>query len=306
VPNTVTDRAEGGLMTLLLAICCAAIAACCFAGAATLQHGAVRVCSAGGSLGLRAIRQMIRSRHWQAGTGLAVTGSGLHVTALSQAPLVIVQPIGVLSLVLTVLLGTRASGRAAGPGVRAAVTCVCAGTGGFVALAAIAGTTTAEAVQPGPVAIVVAGALVLTGTALATRGRVRCLMLGASAAVLFGAGSALIRTASLEIGHSSISGIGLGALAAVLMVGGGLAQHQAYASGPPAVVVAATTVVDPLTAVVISIAVYGEAARVSPAGMVVQLALAALAGAAVIVLARAIPTARPAHPEPIKPPLVPV
>src|SRR5687768_12925783 len=115
-------------MTIVLAICLAAIAALCFVGAATLQHGAVRVCAAGQTLGLRAFRQMIRSRRWQAGTGLAVTGSGLHVTALSQAPLVIVQPIGVLSLVLTVVLGSRISGITTAPGVRAAVTAVCAGT----------------------------------------------------------------------------------------------------------------------------------------------------------------------------------
>src|SRR5690349_21634229 len=198
--------AEGGLMTLLLAIGCAAIAACCFAGAATLQHGAVRNWAAGESLGLRAIRNMIRCRRWQAGTGLAVTGSGLHVTALSQAPLVIVQPIGVLSLVVTVLLGTRA-GLAAGTTVRTAVTFVCAGTGGFVALAAIAGTTPAGAVRPGPVLLVVASALALTGTALVIRGRARCLLLAAAAAVLFGSGSALIRTASLAIAHSGFGGI---------------------------------------------------------------------------------------------------
>lgn len=276
-------------MTSLLAIGCAAIAACCFAGAATLQHGAVRVWSAGGSLGLRAIGRMIRCRRWQAGTGLAVTGSGLHVTALSQAPLVIVQPIGVLSLVVTVLLSTRAGGLIVGRNVRVAVTLVCAGTGGFVALAAISGTTAAAAVRPGPVALVVAGTLALTGIALAIRGRARCLALSASSAVLFGSGSALIRPASLAIAHSGIGGIGLALVAVLLMVSGGWAQHQAYASGPAAVVVATTTVIDPVTAVVISIAVYGETARVIPAGLAVQVLLAALAGAAVIVLARSVP-----------------
>jgi hypothetical protein len=241
---------------------------------------------------------MIRCRRWQAGTGLAVTGSGLHVTALSQAPLVIVQPIGVLSLVGTVLLSTRITRLPATRTVRTTVALVCAGTGGFVALAAISGTTTAQAVRPGPVALVVAGAVALTGTALAIRGRARCLALAASAAVLFGAGSALIRTALLTIAHSPVAGVGVALLAALLMSGGGWAQHQAYASGPPAVVVAATTVIDPVTAVVISLGVYGEAARVSPVGMTVQLILAALAGAAVVILARSIPDPRTPPPTP--------
>lgn len=279
-------------MALLLAIVCAAVAACCFAGAATLQHGVVRTWASEESLGLRAIGHLVRSRRWQVGTALAVTGAGLHVVALTQAPLVIVQPIGVLSLVVTVLLSTRTTGVAVGTTARAAVLGVCAGTGGFVAVTAIAGTTSADAVRPGPVVLVVAVAVGLTGLALAVRGRVRCLMLGSSSAVLFGSGAALIRTAVLEFAHSGGAGLGLGLIAMLLLVGGGWVQHQAYASGPPAVVVATTTVIDPVAAVVISIGVYGEAAKVSPVGLAAQLGLAVLAGAAVVVLARSIPDPR--------------
>jgi hypothetical protein len=275
--------------TIVLAICCAAVAACCFAGAATLQHGAVRVCAAGHSLGLRAFRQMMGTRRWQAGTGLAVTGSGLHVTALSQAPLVIVQPIGVLSLVLTVLLGTRASGIRIGPVARTAVTGVCAGTGGFVVLATLAGTTPTGSVPIEPILLVVAGALTLTAIGLTMRGRSRCLVLAMSSALLFGTGSAVIRTAFLVIAHSALIGAGLAVLAAVVMLTGGWAQHQAYASGPPALVIATTTVIDPLAAVLIGINLYGEAARTSPIATAIELALALIAGAAVVVLARSVP-----------------
>jgi hypothetical protein len=275
-------------MAIVLALVCAAVAACCFAGAATLQHGAVRACAAGHSLGLRAFRQMVQSRRWLAGTGLAVTGSGLHVTALTKAPLVIVQPVGVLSLVLTVLLGTRIRRVAVTPGVRAAVTCVCAGTGGFVVLAALAGTGAAGMVRPGPVALVVAGAAVLTMIGLRVRGRTRCLVLAAAAAVLFGTGSALIRMASLAFAESGVAAAGLAVLAALVMVAGGWVQHQAYASGPPAVVIGATTVIDPVTAIAIGIGVFGEAARISPVSAAVQGGLALLAGVAVIVLARSV------------------
>jgi hypothetical protein len=276
-------------MTIVLAVSCAAIAALCFVGAATLQHGAVRRCAAEQLLGLRAFLLMMRSRRWQAGTGLAVTGSGLHVTALSQAPLVIVQPIGVLTLVLSVVLGSRVSGIATAPGVRAAVTAACAGTAGFVVLAAVAGPTTGGPQHLGPVMLIVAGAFALTFIGLGVRGRTRCLMIATGAALLFGTGSAVIRMATLAFGDSTPTGVGLSALAAVLMLAGGWAQHQAYASGPPALVIATTTVIDPLTAVAIGIGIYGEAPNTAPSTMAVQLALALIASGAVIVLARAVP-----------------
>ena len=291
---------------IIIAIGCAAAAACCFAGAATLQHGAIRASGCGESLGLRALGRVIQSRRWLAGAGLAVTGSGLHATALSQAPLVIVQPIGVLSLVLTVVLGARVRGVAVTPGVRAAVTCVCAGTGGFVVLAALAGMAPTDGVRAGPVAIVIVGALTLTAFGLTLRGRARCLVLSAAAAVLFGTGSAVIRTASLTIISSGAGGVGLALIAALLMLTGGWAQNQAYASGPPAVVIAATTVIDPLTAVAIGIGIYGEAAHISPTHAALQVAFALLAAAGVIVLARSVTdphvTATPSHAPPTAPP----
>ena len=292
---------------IIIAIGCAAAAACCFAGAATLQHGAIRASGCGESLGLRALGRVLRSRRWLVGAGLAVTGSGLHATALSQAPLVIVQPISVLSLILTVLLGARVRGVAVAPRVRAAVACVCAGTGGFVVLAAFAGTAPADAVRAGPVAIVIVGALALTAFGLTIRGRARCLVLSTSAAVLFGTGSAVIRTASLTITDSGSGAAGLAVVAALLMLTGGWAQNQAYASGPPAVVIAATTMIDPLTAVAIGIGIHGEAAHLTPTHAALQVGLALLAGAAVIVLARSMPdphapASAPSLPTPTAPP----
>jgi hypothetical protein len=197
--------------------------------------------------------------------------------------------------VLTVLFGSRAGGVAVAPRVRTAVMFVCAGTGGFVALSAISGAAPANAVRPGSALLVVAGAVALTALGLTVRGRARCLALAASSAVLFGSGSAVIRTASVSLFGSGVSaaGLGLAVLAAGLMVSGGWLQHQAYACGPPAVVIGAATVIDPLTAVIVGIGVYGEAAWTGPVQAAAQLGLAAIAMAAVLVLARALPDPRP-------------
>jgi glycosyltransferase involved in cell wall biosynthesis len=282
-------------MNTIIAIGCAALAACCYAAAVAREHSAVRAAGSGRLLSARELVSVLRSRRWQVGALLGVAGGGLHITALSLAPLVIVQPIGVLSLVMTVLVGFRTRGIAVAPVVRAAVVSVCAGLAGFVVVATADGASSVGSIRPGPAQAVAAGALVLAATGLSARGRARCLLLAASAAVLFGTGSALIRAASqLIIQAGSVpGGLGLAAEAVLLMVAGGWLLHQAYASGPAAVVIAATTVIDPLSAVAVGIAFYGEAARTSLPQAATQAGFALLAVAGVIVLARSIPDPRP-------------
>src|SRR5688572_12025329 len=108
-------------MTVVIAIGCAALAACFYAAAVAGEHGAVRAVRSGQLLSVRELGTVVRSRRWQVGALLGVVGGGLHITALSLAPLEIVQPIGVLSLVLTVLVGSRASGSAVTLRVRVAI-----------------------------------------------------------------------------------------------------------------------------------------------------------------------------------------
>jgi len=274
------------MIPILIAVGCAMLAACFFAAAVRLQHGAVRATSDSETLGAGALGRVLRTPRWLAGTALAVTGSALHITALSLAPLAIVQPIGVLSLVLTVLPGSRVNG------VGKAVFAVCAGVGGFVVLAALAEAAPATAAaDPWAAQFVVVGALALAAAGMATHGRARCLALATSAAVLFGLGSALIRAASGDLlgGGAFGSGLLLAAEAVTLMVTGGWLMHQAYAAGPTGIVVAATTVVDPLTAVTVGLVFYGEAAHTNPAVAFAQAGFALAAVAGVLVLARSVP-----------------
>ncbi|MER6799900.1 glycosyltransferase family 4 protein, partial [Amycolatopsis mediterranei] len=82
-----------------LAIACALLAAVLFAVAATRQHDEVAGLAIEGRPRLRTFTRLLRSRGWWAGTSLATGGSLLHVVALSLAPLPVVQPLGVFSLV---------------------------------------------------------------------------------------------------------------------------------------------------------------------------------------------------------------
>ncbi|PRX51387.1 glycosyltransferase involved in cell wall biosynthesis [Prauserella shujinwangii] len=271
---------------LTLAIGLAAAGACCFAGTVHLQHRAVHQASAGRegrSLGLPAVQTILRNPGWYAGIGLAGLGAVLHVLALTMAPLAVVQPIGVLTLVLTVLLARTVLTRA----VLAALVMSVAGVAGFVALAAM---TTDAALPPPDLASAqwaVLGAAVLAVAARYTRDRARCLFLALATAVLFGFTSALVRAAAV----APLSG-GMAVLVVAEALAAALAGvwllHQAYASGPAAIVAGATTIVDPLSAVVIGVFAYGEMAPGQLAGMVVP---GAVAVAGLALLAREVPAA---------------
>jgi hypothetical protein len=156
-------------------------------------------------------------------------------------------------------------------------------------LAAFSGAGPGGVLQPGPTQFFALAAIIMGTLAFRAHGRLRCPSLAIAAAVLYGTGSALIRAATQDI---SVAGLGLAAESILLIVAGGWLAHQAYAAGPPAVVVAVTTVVDPFTAVVIGLAFYGEAAHTTPALAAAQAGLAVLAAGGVIVLARSIPDQR--------------
>ena len=82
----------------------------------------------------------------------------------------------------------------------------------------------------------------------------------------------------------------VGLLAATVL--GAYFVQNAYASGPPDLVIAGLTVVDPLVAVVIGIAVLGEASQAPPWAIVVYVISGAIAVWGVFQLARNHPQTR--------------
>ncbi|MET7991853.1 glycosyltransferase [Amycolatopsis sp. NPDC005232] len=262
----------------LLAVAFALLGACFFAGSVALQHNAVQTRSS--VTGRVKLARLARSRTWQAGVLLGVTGTALHLTALSLAPLAVVQPLGVLSLVLTVLAGR---GAATSRRIRVAASVVCVAVAGFVLTSATAPTPPAHITTSAVVLAVLAGPVV-AAAGLACRGRARCLGRAAAAAVLFGLGAAVMRAAALSLSHLPTAA-GFALAGGALIAGGGWLLQQAHAAGPTAVVVAATTVLDPLTAVAADQLLYGEAPHLLPALATARLVLALAAVLGVLVLA---------------------
>ena len=262
-----------------VAVLLAVAGACCYAFGARHQNTAVR---GNGGLGPRGLLRLLRDRGWLTGLLLLGAGTALHVTAVALAPLTVVQPIGALALALTAVLHARARGiRLNRASVAAIVACI-GGVATFVALATgtvrPAPVTGAEALRV--LALMGAAAIALGLVIGLTRaGRARALGHIVAAGVAFGFVATLTRVLSQRVREDGLSDpfllVPALAVAASLLAGGWCLQ-QAHAGGPPDLVVAGLTVIDPLVAVAIGITVLGEAPYLAPAN------LAALAGAAVV------------------------
>ncbi len=284
---------------LTLAICLAVLAACCFSRAVHLQHRAVRAATTEATLGLSGIKSLATSGTWLSGFALIVLGGALHIVALAMAPLAIIQPIGILSLIFTVLAASRASRTMPSPAVLAAVLLSAGGMITFVVLSARNATTAeASASHTGPAQIVAGLALLLALVGLRTKSAWRCPTLALASALFFGFGAALIRASAQDIVHLGVAPLSLLVAFESLasLTAGAWIMHQAYA--PTAVTVAATNVLDPITAVGIGIALYGEATHTTAPMFLAEFAAGTTAIVGVLLLAKHFPDQSHAAEEP--------
>jgi drug/metabolite transporter (DMT)-like permease len=266
-----------------LAVLLALVGAGCFALSSVLQHQEVRAGRPTDDL-LPASRLLavMRRPRWLAGLVLAVPGAVLLSAARTRRR----PPAGVL-------VGTALS-------VVGVVAFVVTSSGSAVSRAPVGRSTTVAA------AVVAAVVLVLTLVGLSRAGTVRCVVLAMAGATAFGLVSALVRAVSQSVIAGDVALLDppvLGAAAGVLAataVGGWLVQ-QAYHSGPPEVVIACLTVLDPVVAVLLGALVLSEgmATTATTAGLLIAATLCAAAG--VVALAHHHPDARtgraPAPPE---------
>lgn len=273
-----------------LAICLAVLDACCFAAGARLQHS--------GPLGSASLISAVRRPRWLAGLAVLAVGATLHVIALRLAPLTVVQPFGVLTVVVSVMWGLRDRRARLRLGTGLALAAILTGAGSFAVLAA-------QVTVPAPVtsrAEGQAGLLVFLAVAICaavgglSRGRGRCLVLATGGGVAYGYVAVLVRAATEQYADRGVHGALLGTLAALALtaVAGCWLIQQAYADGPPEIAVACFTVVDPLVAVAIGIGLLGEAPGLTGATAAVGLVCAALAVGGIIRLSLGTSVSAPA------------
>jgi hypothetical protein len=192
--------------------------------------------------------------------GLAVL---FQLTALGFAPLIVVQPLGVVALVITSILNARLSHvRLDSLTIRAIGFCV-VGIGVFVTVAAFVATEHAITErQLTVILILLVIVLLVLGLAFAFfRRRFTAIFYIVAAGVLYGFVATLAKVIINRLLSGNFEWLTLTCAFAlvVAMVLGLYFVQTAYSVGSPDLVIAGLTVVDPLVAVAIGIFVLGEA-----------------------------------------------
>ena len=249
-----------------------------------------------GGLQLGQLALLLARPSWVFGTlmlGLAIV---LQLTSLAFSPLIVVQPLGAVSLVITSIINVRVSGNALNKRSILAI-CLCVGgVGLFVLIAAFAARETPVTDNDLIEILIVLGCVVVVfGTAFwFLRKRLVALGYVIGAGVLYGFVATLAKSVISRIEQGEFDLLTLFctlALLAAVVLGAYFVQN-AYASGPPDLVIAGLTVIDPLVAVTIGIVILNEAAGAAAWQMVSFILTGAVAIVGVFLLARAHPGVR--------------
>lgn len=249
------------------------------------------------------VLELVRVPQVWAALALNGLGAALHVTSLGFGPLSLIQPLGVLTLVIAVPLAAVTARRRVTRLEVGGMTSTVIGLAGLTLIITTAGTT--QTLASAELVALIAATLVLV-TALGLRGR----RPGASTLWEAGAGgaaysvcSALCQTVVVTVGDT-----GAGALLrpttivamiaiAVFAVVATLLTQRSYRSGLGAPL-AVTNLVNPATATVIGVVLLGEHLATTNVEIVLAIVCALLGGFGVSQLARARDTTGAHHPAP--------
>ncbi len=222
-------------------------------------------------LGLRQLAALFARPSWLLGTVLLGVAMLFQLTSLVFAPLIVVQPLGAIALVVTAIVNSRLSGVKLGAISRRAIWLCVGGVGLFVTIAAFtAKSSPITELQLSVVLIILSAVLVIFAVAFALlRKRFKAIFYIIGAGVLFGFVATLAKVVIDRIKTLSFHDFQLGDaewLTVLCVVGllvaallGSYFVQTAYSNGPPDLVVAGLTVIDPLVAIAIGILVLGEA-----------------------------------------------
>jgi drug/metabolite transporter (DMT)-like permease len=207
---------------LALGFALAVAAACCYETGYALQALEARRAPAERALRPSLISHLLGRPVWVGATALSLLGWPLQITALSQAPLTLVQPTLALGLLLLLVLGVRILGERVGARELAAVILIIGSVGVF-AWAAPRDTGDVErgAGLVVALAILIAVALVPYAIALARGRKYPMLLLVASAGAADGLAAFVAKIVAQDATDGELVAVALWAalVAAVVIVG---------------------------------------------------------------------------------------
>ncbi|BCW35467.1 hypothetical protein StoSoilA2_15230 [Arthrobacter sp. StoSoilA2] len=278
-----------------LAVFLAVLGAFFLAIGAQRQGSAVKADTGGLALSSNGFLRLLRNPRWMLGLLLLCLGMVMNAIALVSAPLTVVQPIGAIALVITTVVNAKDQGLSINRATVVAITACVTGSALFVLLAV---NVTQEnhhvnAEDELTIVLLLALAVGLFGTlAVLFKHRMSAFIYILGAGVLFGFVAVLTRI----IGKHLLDPNGLFLLNVqwytliAIAAAGGLGSwfvQSAYSGGPPDLVIAGLTVVDPMVGIAIGIVILGELRPDVHAVMAISMAAAAsLAIVGVIALSR--------------------
>jgi len=277
-----------------LAVTAALLGAFFLAVGTQRQASAVQASTGGLQLSPNGLLRMARNPRWALGLTLQAIGMALNVFALISAPLTVV-PIGAIALVITTIVNSKDQGIRLNRMTVVSVCACMAGSAAFVLLAVMV-TSHNQAVSAEEelsvvllLAIVVAVFLTLE---LMFRHRLNAFAYILGAGMLFGFVAVLVRIIGLQLldpnGRfiANVPIYTILAIAAAAGLGAWFVQ-SAYSSGPPDLVIAGLTVIDPLVGISIGIFILGELQpNVQPAAAIAMVGAGLVAIVGVIALSR--------------------
>jgi hypothetical protein len=220
---------------------------------------------------------------------------GMNAVALVMAPLTVVQPIGAIALVITTVVNTKDQGLSLNRATIVAISLCVTGSALFVVLAVNVTQENHNVSSSDELTIVLLLALAvgLFGTlAVVFRHRMSAFVYILGAGVLFGFVAVLTRIIGRHLLDSNgqfllnVPWYSAVAIVAAGVLGSWFVQN-AYSGGPPDLVIAGLTVIDPIVGIAIGIVILGELRPdVQPVMAVAMGTAASLAIVGVIALSR--------------------
>ncbi|WOH20098.1 DMT family transporter [Paenarthrobacter sp. GOM3] len=278
-----------------LAVFLAVLGAFFLAIGAQRQGSAVKADTGGLALSSNGFLRLLRNPRWMLGLLFLALGMVMNAIALVSAPLTVVQPIGAIALVITTVVNAKDQGLTINRATVVAISACVTGSALFVLLAV---NVTQEnhhvnAEDELTIVLLLALAVGIFGTlAVLFKHRMNAFVYILGAGVLFGFVAVLTRI----IGKHLLDPNGLFLLNVqwytliAIVAAGGLGSwfvQSAYSGGPPDLVIAGLTVIDPMVGIAIGIVILGELRPDVHAVMAIAMAAAAtLAIVGVIALSR--------------------
>lgn len=270
-------------------------AATAYAVSATLKHLSAGHVTEAGGLDDRTVRRFVAAtlsdRFWLLGILADVVGVTLHVLALRNGALAVVQPLLVSGLVIALVLRARLGGRVQRRDIAWGVL-LAASLAAFLVVANASDANNA-AVDVTPAAFVgAAGACLAAGSIVVARRRQgrrgSAALLGLAVGTIDASTAAILKSLTGLASDGVRAVVGSWQLYVVVLLGVGalLLNQLAFQAGPISASLPAISTTDPLLSIVIGVVVFDETFRHGPVALAAGLALLATLLTAVVALAR--------------------